>query len=254
MTWTRGTPALHAAAACCAFDKISGAKPALFVANNFSNSATSNCRTSRPLQIKPSLDVMKINFIAFNASATASATPSELTRYVRPSPSKPSGGITGTTSCASNVCNSAVSTRSTLPVNWWSTPPMMPSGCAMMTFVLAARRSLADRPSRISCVSRFAAVSASLSVAASVMPAPSRFDAEDFCSSASNFICADAPWTSTTRMFNDRSTATSSRSVAKFSSVTIAPSIARTNVFSRNCGMYCRMPRRSVGFISTENK
>ncbi len=33
-------------------------------------------------------------------------------------------------------------------------------------------------------------------------------------------------------MFNDRSTATSSSSVAKFSSVTMAPSIARMKVFS----------------------
>ena len=39
-----------------------------------------------------------------------------------------------------------------------------------MALVQAARRSLADRPSRISCVSRLAAVSASLSVAASVTP------------------------------------------------------------------------------------
>ena len=69
----------------------------------------------------------------------------------------------------------------------------MPIGCAMMTLVLAARRSLAERPSRISCVSRFAAVSASLSVAASVMPAPSRSDGLTFCSSASALICADAP-------------------------------------------------------------
>src|SRR5258708_32802424 len=51
-------------------------------------------------------------------------------------------------------------------------------------------------------------------------------------------------------MFNDHSSATSSRSVAKLSSVTMAPSIARMNVFSRNCGMYCRMPRRSVSFTS----
>src|ERR1700730_13341333 len=49
-------------------------------------------------------------------------------------------------------------------------------------------------------------------------------------------------------MFNDHSSATSSKSVAKLSSVTMAPSIARMNVFSRNCGMYCRMPRRSVSF------
>lgn len=50
----------------------------------------------------------------------------------------------------------------------------------MMALVLAARRSFAERPSRISCVNRFAAVSESLSVAASVTPEPSRFDAEIF--------------------------------------------------------------------------
>ena len=47
----------------------------------------------------------------------------------------------------------------------------------MITLVLAARRSLADSPSRISWVSRLAAVSASLSVAASVTPVPSRSEA-----------------------------------------------------------------------------
>ena len=194
---------------------------------------------------------MKISLMAFSASATATATPSEFTRYVLPSPSKPSGGMTGTTPWASSVWSSSTSTRSTLPVNKWSTPWRMPIGCAMMAFVLAARRSLAERPSRISCVSRLAAVSASWSVAASVMPVPSRLEGWTFCSSASALICADAPWTSTTRMFSERNTATSSSSVAKFSSVTIAPSIARMNVFSRNCGMYCRMPRRSVGFTFT---
>src|ERR1041384_822922 len=51
-------------------------------------------------------------------------------------------------------------------------------------------------------------------------------------------------------MFNERSTATSSRMLAKFSSVTIAPSTLMMNVFSRNRGMYCRMPRKSVGFTS----
>ena len=48
---------------------------------------------------------MKINLIAFSASATATATPSEFTRYVLPSPSKPSGGMTGTMPCASSVCS-----------------------------------------------------------------------------------------------------------------------------------------------------
>ena len=42
---------------------------------------------------------MKINLMALSASATATATPSEFTRYVLPSPSKPSGGMTGTTPC-----------------------------------------------------------------------------------------------------------------------------------------------------------
>ena len=60
---------------------------------------------------------MKINLMALSASATATATPSEFTRYVLPSPSKPSGGMTGTTPCISNDCSNSVSTRSTLPVN-----------------------------------------------------------------------------------------------------------------------------------------
>ena len=51
-----------------------------------------------------------------------------------------------------------------------------------MTFVLAARRSLAESPSRISWVSRLAAVSARLSVAASVTPEPSRLEAGARCS------------------------------------------------------------------------
>ena len=61
-------------------------------------------------------------------------------------------------------------------------------------------------------------------------------------------IWADAPWTSTTRMFSERSTAMSTSRLAKFSLVTMAPSTLMMNVFSRNCGMYCRMPRRSVSF------
>ena len=34
----------------------------------------------------------------------------------------------------------------------------------------------------------------------------------------------------------------------RLSSTTIPASIARMKIFSRNCGMYCRMPRRSVSF------
>ena len=55
--------------------------------------------------------------------------------------------------------------------------------------------------------------------------------------------------TSTARIFNERRTADSSRRMlAKFSLVTIAPSMLMTNIFSRKRGMYCRMPRRSVSF------
>src|SRR5215510_45570 len=52
-------------------------------------------------------------------------------------------------------------------------------------------------------------------------------------------------------MFNERSTAMSSRILAKFSSVTMIPSTSMMNVFSRNCGMYWRIPRRSVSFKLT---
>ena len=70
--------------------------------------------------------------------------------------------MTGTIPWFSSVWRSSISTRSTLPVNSWSTPWMIPSGWAMMALVQAARRSLAERPSRISCVRRLAASRASL--------------------------------------------------------------------------------------------
>ena len=149
---------------------------------------------------------------------------------------------------SSSCWSISTSTRSTLPVNRWSTPCRMPTGWAMMALVQAARRSMAERPSRISCVRRLAAVRASLSVASSVTPVPSRLEGVMPCSAASALICAEAPWTSTTRMLSERSTAMSTRMLAKFSSVTIAPSTLMMNVFSRNWGMYCRMPRRSVSF------
>ena len=165
-----------------------------------------------------------------------------------PSPSKPSGGTTGTMPLESSVCSSPTSTRSTLPVKRWSTPCRMPSGWAITAFVDAARRSAAERPSRISWVRRLAAVRASFRVAASVTPEPSRSEGSSPRCSARALIWSDAPWTSTVRMLSDRSTATSIRMLTKFSSVTTAPSTATTNVFSRNWGTYCRMPRRSVGF------
>src|ERR1035438_10524582 len=90
----------------------------------------------------------------------------------------------------------------------------------------AALASLNDRTTEetASCVRRLAAVRASLSVASSVTPVPSGLDGVTPCSFARALICADAPWTSTTRMLRERSTAISTRMLAKFSSVTIAPS------------------------------
>src|ERR1035441_8747868 len=55
-------------------------------------------------------------------------------------------------------------------------------------------------------------------------------------------VLQDAPWTSTTRMLRERNTAISTRMLAKFSSVTIAPSTLCLSVRWGNCGMYCRMP------------
>src|SRR5881296_987512 len=52
----------------------------------------------------------------------------------------------------------------------------------------------------------------------------------------------------TTRILSERRTFTSRRMLAKFSSVTIAPSMLMIKVFSRKLGMYCRITRRSVGF------
>src|SRR5258705_8832020 len=126
----------------------------------------------------------------------------------------------------------------------------MPMGWAVMPFVQTARKSFAERPSRISCVSRLAAVSASRKVASSVTPAPCRSDGLIACSSARALICAAAPWAITTRMFSERSTATSRRIFAKFSSVTTAPSMLTMKIFSRNRGIYWSMPRRSVSFMA----
>jgi len=75
-----------------------------------------------------------------------------------------------------------------------------------------------------------------------------RSDAGTPCLSASALICSAAPCTSTTRMLKERNTATSRRMLAKFSSVTMPASTAMMNVFSRNCGTYWRIPRRSDSF------
>ncbi len=61
--------------------KLLRARMSLFCsASTDSRSATSICRMSRPWTRMPSCVVMKINLMAFSASATATATPSEFTR------------------------------------------------------------------------------------------------------------------------------------------------------------------------------
>ena len=159
---------------------------------------------------------MKSSLVAFNSLATARATASLFNLNVLPSPSNPKGGMTGVMPCASRDCKSSASTRSTLPVCKWSMPSRMPSEWATTALALAARRSLAAKPSRISCVRPLAAVRASLSVTLSVTPEPSRLLGVADCSSASAAICCAAPWISTTRILRDLSTAMSSRRLAKF--------------------------------------
>ena len=51
-------------------------------------------------------------------------------------------------------------------------------------------------------------------------------------------------------MLRERNTATSSRMLAKFSLVTMAPSTLMTKIFSRKRGMYCKMPLKSVSFTN----
>ena len=80
MTWTRGTPALQAAAAWMALESISGCTSAFCSASTDSRSATSIWRMTRSPTRMPSWVVMKISFMALSASATATATLSELTR------------------------------------------------------------------------------------------------------------------------------------------------------------------------------
>ncbi len=109
-------------------------------------------------------------------------------------------------------------------------------------------RSLEESPSMISCVIRFAAVSAAASVPASVTPVPSRLESRAPAWAASS-IWWPIPCTTISRMLRLRSTARSRTRFAKLSCAAIAPSIETTKSFSRNWGMYVRMPRRSETFI-----
>ena len=124
----------------------------------------------------------------------------------------------------------------------------------MITFVQAARRSLADRPSRISCVSRLAAVSARSSVAASVTPAPSKSDGLTLA------LFGERP--DLRRRAVDQHDADVQRPEQRHveqqrREVVVGDDVAvdrEDEVFSRNCGMYCRMPRRSVSFTCSARR
>ena len=83
---------------------------------NSSASATEIWLAFWPFLVKPLRLVTKMSFEALSASATSRATPSELTRKVRPSPSKPSGAMTGMTPFSKSWLRNSVSTRSTRPV------------------------------------------------------------------------------------------------------------------------------------------
>ena len=115
--WARLTPSLHARKPCSNLDAISPLKSPFFFFNQSVASSTDSWAGFFPFIGKDPLPVRKISFSAFNASATSSATPSELTRYVRPSPSTPIGGITGIIPFSSKVSRNRVSTRSTRPVH-----------------------------------------------------------------------------------------------------------------------------------------
>ena len=176
--------------------------------------------------------------MALMALATSSAMPSEFTRNVRPSPSKPIGGMTGVMPSFRKRCSIFASTRSTRPVWRKSTPPRMPAGCAMMAFAYTARRSTDVRPCITSLRIFVAASMPTFSVRSSVIPVPSALVIASPRSAARLAICALAPWTMMTLMLSERSTARSSRIFAKFGEPMISPSIATTKIRSRNLGTY----------------
>ena len=75
-----GTPALQAAAAWMALESISGCTSAFCKVSTDSKSDTGSWRITRLPTWMPSCVVMNISLVALSASATARATPSELTR------------------------------------------------------------------------------------------------------------------------------------------------------------------------------
>jgi hypothetical protein len=70
----------------------------------------------------------------------------------------------------------SLSMRSTLAVNCWSTPLMMPIGSARMAFVIAHFKAFCVRPSTRACETRDEARIARSSVTASVTPVPSELE------------------------------------------------------------------------------
>ena len=160
------------------------------------------------------------------------------------------GWMIGRMSALIRCVMKSLSMRSTLPVCCWSMPLRIPTGRARTELVIAHFKVFCVRPSRMRCETRDEARMARSSVAMSVTPVPSALVMAIFRDSESSTICWPMPWTRTTLMPSERSTAMSTRRLLKFSSATMEPSIASTKICPWKRGTYLRMPRRSVGLIS----
>ena len=89
-------------------------------------------------------------FVAWSASASSAASRSELMRSECPSGPNPMGETIGTTLASISSLMKSLSMRSTLPVNCWSTPLMMPTGRARTALVMRAlQRCSASAPRRV---------------------------------------------------------------------------------------------------------
>ena len=118
---TRGTPALHAAVACCALDNMSSVAAGVICVRT-SPTPRRVLAGGLTAMNQSSVGRDEYQFYSPQFLRNRGRHASEFTRYVLPSLSKPSGGMTGTTSFASSHWSSSTSTRSTLPVKRWSTP------------------------------------------------------------------------------------------------------------------------------------
>ena len=96
ITWTRGIPALHAATACTALETVSGAKFPSLRRHHLLQVRHQNLADELIAEGTAVGFGDKNQLGGLERRGSARATPSELTRYVFPSPSNPSGGSTGT--------------------------------------------------------------------------------------------------------------------------------------------------------------